>query len=74
MFSLILHEIDFYLNFILSLFLQSLFRISNLCQEKRFLFIHENNKIKNYKKKLLLNSAADEKGTSSDCYYYLKKV
>ena len=50
MFSLILHEINFYLNLILSFFSQSLFRISNLCQEKRFSSIHENNKIRNYKK------------------------
>ena len=50
MFSLILYKIDFYLNFISSSFLQSLSRILNLYQEKRFSFIYENNKIRNYKK------------------------
>ena len=50
MFSLILHEIDFYLDFALSPFLQLLFRTLNLYQEKKFLFIYENNKVRNYEK------------------------
>ena len=50
MFSLILHEIDFYLNFTSSLFLQLSFKILNFYQEKRFLSIYENNKIRSYEK------------------------
>ena len=49
-FSLILHEINFYLNLISSPFLQSSFRILNFYQKKRFLSIHENNKVKSYEK------------------------
>ena len=50
MFSLILQEIDFYLNFTSSFSSQSSFKISNLCQKKKILFIYKSNKIKNYEK------------------------
>ena len=50
MFNLILYEIDFYLDLASLPFLQSLSRIPNLYQGKRFLFIYRNNKIRNYKK------------------------
>ena len=50
MFSLILQEIDFYLNLASLPFSQLLFKISNFYQEKRFLFIYKSNKIRSYKK------------------------
>ena len=50
MFSLILHKIDFYLDFASPSSSQSLSRIPSLYQEKRFPSIHENNKIRSYEK------------------------
>ena len=50
MFNLILQEIDSYLNLTSPPFLQSLSKIPNLYQEKRFLFIYESNKIRSYEK------------------------
>ena len=50
MFSLILYEINFYLDFASLSFLQLLSKILNFYQKKRFSFIYENNKIRNYEK------------------------
>ena len=49
-FSLTLHEIDFYLGLASPPSLQSLSRIPSLCQEKRFSFIYGNNKVRSYEK------------------------
>ena len=49
-FNLILHEIDFYLNLTSPPSSQSSFKISSLCQEKRFPFIYKNNKVRSYEK------------------------